>query len=192
MRDIYIPQNNNRSNGICHWGKKKISFGFEKLALTREQKTEQINELKEKLSKAQAMVLVNYTGINVAQDTELRSKFREANVDYKVYKNRIIKKALLDSGITGFDMDLKGSTAVAISYDDVVAPAKIIKDQSKTISVLNFKSGYVEGKLMDKTQLESLASIPSREVLIAQVLGLLQGTIAGLARGLAEVAKKSE
>lgn len=192
MRDIYIPQNNNRSNGICHWGQKKISFGFEKLALTREQKTEQINELKEKLSKAQAMVLVNYTGINVAQDTELRSKFREANVDYKVYKNRIIKKALLDSGITGFDMDLKGSTAVAISYDDVVAPAKIIKDQSKTISVLNFKSGYVEGKLMDKTQLESLASIPSREVLIAQVLGLLQGTIAGLARGLAEVAKKSE
>lgn len=192
MRDIYIPQNNNRSNGICHWGQKKISFGFEKLALTREQKTEQINELKEKLSKAQAMVLVNYTGINVAQDTELRSKFREANVDYKVYKNRIIKKALSDSGITGFDMDLKGSTAVAISYDDVVAPAKIIKDQSKTISVLNFKSGYVEGKLMDKTQLESLASIPSREVLIAQVLGLLQGTIVGLARGLAEVAKKSE
>ena len=192
MRDIYIPQNNNRSNGICHWGQKKISFGFEKLALTREQKTEQINELKEKLSKAQAMVLVNYTGINVAQDTELRSKFREANVDYKVYKNRIIKKALSDSGITGFDMDLKGSTAIAISYDDVVAPAKIIKDQSKTISVLNFKSGYVEGKLMDKTQLESLASIPSREVLIAQVLGLLQGTIAGLARGLAEVAKKSE
>lgn len=162
------------------------------MALTREQKTLQISELKEKLSKAQAVVLVNYGGINVAQDTELRNKFRESNVDYKVYKNRIIKKAFEDSNITGFDMDLKGSTAIAISYDDVVAPAKIVKEQSKTINVLSFKSGYVEGKMMNKAELESLAAIPSRETLIAQVLGLLQGTIAGLARGLAEVAKKAE
>lgn len=162
------------------------------MALTREQKTQQINELKEKIAKSQAFVLVSYNGITVAQDTELRAEFRKANVDYKVYKNRIIKKAFEENNITGFDADLKGSTAIAISYDDVVAPAKIVKDKSKDVKVLNFKSGYIEGAMMDVAGLEALASIPSKETLIAQVLGLLQGCITSLARGLAEVAKTKE
>lgn len=170
----------------------KDDFKYKKMALSRNKKLEQINELKDRLSKAEAIVLVNYGGINVLQDTLLRSKFREFGVDYKVYKNRIIKIAMKETGIEGCELDLKGSTAIAIAYDDVVAPAKIIKEQSKTIKVLKFKSGIIEGKKVGEKELNSLAEIPSKETLIAQTLGLLQGMIASLARGVAEVAKKQE
>lgn len=162
------------------------------MALTKDQKQVQIDEIKQKIQKAQSIVLINYAGIKVSEDTQLRVKLREAGVEYKVYKNRLIKIAMNQLSMNDCDVDLKGSTAIAFSYDDPVAPARVIDDQSKTIKVLSFKSGIVEGKYFDAQEIKKLAGIPSKEVLIAQILGLLQGTISGLARALALVAEKKE
>lgn len=162
------------------------------MALSKNDKQLQVNEIKEKLQKAQSVILVSYSGIKVSEDTELRAKCREAGVEYKVYKNRLIKIAMNELGITECDEDLKESTALAFSYDDVVAPARVVNEQMKTVKVLKFKSGIVEGKKFDENGVKALASIPSKEVLLAQILGLLQGTISGLARSLALVAEKKE
>lgn len=162
------------------------------MALTKDQKQVQIDEIKQKIEKAQSVVLVNYSGIKVAEDTQLRVKLRQAGVEYKVYKNRLIKIAMNQLGMNDCDVDLKGSTAIAFSYDDPISSARVIDEQAKTIKVLSFKSGIVEGNYFDAKGMKQLACIPSREVLIAQILGLLQGTISGLARALVLVAEQKE
>lgn len=170
---------------------------------TLQAKTQNVDEIKEKIGKAQSMVLVDYRGLNVAQLTELRSQYRKAGVDYKVYKNSMMRFAFKDSGLEEFNEFLKGPSAIAFGYDDPVSAAKITSEFAKTNDKLEIKAGIVDGKVIDVKGVSSLAELPSREVLIAQVLGgfnapiqgfanVLQGTIRGLAIALNAIAEQKE
>ena len=147
-------------------------------------KSQNVEEIKEKIGKAQSVVLVDYRGLNVEQLTELRSQYRDANVDYKVYKNTMMRIAFKDLGLEDFNEFLKGPSAIAFGYDDPVGAAKITAEFAKTNNKLEIKAGIVDGKVIDVDGVNSLASLPSREVLVAQVLGGLNAPIQGFANVL--------
>ena len=136
------------------------------------------------------MVVVSYQGISVADDTQLRAKFRAENVQYKVLKNRLVQRALNELGIEGFDKYLEGSSAFAFANGDALAAAKIVVEQGKTVKALKAKCGLMDGAFIDETVVTKLASIPSKEVLLAQLLGMLQSPISGFARAIQQVAEK--
>ncbi|WP_110955673.1 50S ribosomal protein L10 [Anaerosinus massiliensis] len=140
-----------------------------------------VAELKEKLSTAQGAVLTSYRGLTVAQDTKLRSKLREAGVSYSVVKNTMTRIAANEAGIEGLDQYLEGTTALAVSASDPVAPAKVISEfiKENKLESLEIKAGLVEGKVIDTEAVKALAALPAREVLIAQVLAGMQSPIAG-------------
>ena len=143
-------------------------------AETLKLKEQQVAEYAEKFGKAKSVVLVDYRGLNVAEDTSMRSELRKANVEYKVVKNRLILRAFVNAGYQGFDSVLEGPTAIAVSYDDAVAPAKIIVDNVKKTNKITVKGGVVEGKIMDAQGITKVASVPAKPVLVAQLLGMLQ------------------
>lgn len=155
-------------------------------------KEQQVAEYAEKFGKAKSVVLVDYRGLNVAEDTSMRNELRKANVEYKVVKNRLILRAFVNAGYEGFDSVLEGPTAIAVSYDDAVAPAKIIVDNVKKTNKIAVKGGVVEGKIMDAQGVTKVASVPAKPVLVAQLLGMLQSPVRGLAVALSEIAKKKE
>ena len=155
-------------------------------------KEQQVAEYVEKFGKAKSVVLVDYRGLNVAEDTLMRNDLRKANVEYKVIKNRLVLRAFNNAGIAGFDTVLEGPTAMAISYDDAVAPAKIIVENVKKTNKLTVKGGIVEGKVLDAKEITKVAAIPAKPVLVAQLLGMLQTPVRGLAVALSEIAKKKE
>jgi len=170
---------------------------------TLQAKSQNVEEIKEKISKAQSVVLVDYRGLNVEQLTELRSNYRKAGVEYKVYKNTMMRFAFKDSGLEDFNEFLKGPSAVAFGYDDPVKAAKITADFAKTNTKLEIKAGIVDGKVIDLEGVKNLANLPPREVLIAQVLSgfnapiqgfanVLQGTIRSLAIVLNAISEKQE
>lgn len=160
------------------------------MSALREQKVAKVAEIKEKLEKASSFVLLDYKGLTVAEDTELRSAFRKSGVTYHVYKNRLVKIALNEMGYTQFDEALNGPTAVAMGSDDIAAPAKIALEKAKAFKKMEVKCGLVDGSYLDKEGCNTLATLPSREGLISQILGLLQSPVAGLARALAAIAEK--
>ncbi|SET06901.1 50S ribosomal protein L10 [Anaerobranca gottschalkii] len=145
----------------------------------REEKALVVAELKEKFSSAQAAVITDYRGLDVARVTKLRAKLREAGVEYKVIKNTLAKLAIQDTELSELQEHLQGPTAVAFSYNDPVAAAKIISEFAKDNKELEIKAGVLEGKVIDLAGVKALADLPSREVLIAQVLAGLQAPIAG-------------
>jgi large subunit ribosomal protein L10 len=151
-----------------------------------------VSEYAEKLAKAKSFVVVDYRGLTVAEDTQLRKELRENNVEYSVVKNRLTLRAMEKAGFTGLDQVLTGPTAVAISYDDAVAPAKVLVTNAKKNNKLEVKGGMVEGKILSVNEINGVASIPAKPVLIAQLLGMLQTPIRGLAVALSEIAKKQE
>lgn len=155
-----------------------------------ENKKQVVEEIKTKIQNAKSLVLVDYKGINVIDDTILRKKCREANVEYKVLKNRLVKIAFNDLGITEFDSYLEGTTAIAFANGDEMQAAKIMVDSSKTIKAIEPKCGMFEGKFVDKAGVEALSAIPGREVLLGQLCGLLQSGLSGLAMALSQVAEK--
>lgn len=143
-----------------------------------------VADLKEKLSTAKGAVLTSYCGLTVAQDTQLRAKLREAGVRYQVVKNTMTRIAAQEAGIEGLDQYLEGTTALAVSDTDPVAPAKVIADFIKENKLdkegkLEVKAGMVEGKVIDAASVKALAALPAREVLIAQVLAGMQSPIVG-------------
>ena len=141
-----------------------------------------VASLTEKLQNASAGVLVEYAGTTVAVDTELRRKMRAAGVDYAVVKNTLLRFAANNSGLEALDPFLNGTTALAISNTDPVAPAKILSEYAKkNDSTIKIKAGFVEGKPISAAEVNDLAELPSREVLVAQVLGTLLAPITGLA-----------
>lgn len=155
-----------------------------------------VDEIKEKIESAQSIVLINYRGLTVEEATDLRNKFREAGVDYKVYKNTMARRAFQDLGFDGMDDHLKGPNALAFGMEDLAAPAKIAIDYAKDHKVLEVKAGFIDGQVLDTDQVKAIAKLPSKEVLIAQVLGGLNAPIQGLAnvlngniKGLATVIK---
>ncbi len=149
-----------------------------------EAKKQLVEEIKEKFSKAKTLAFVDYRGLTVAEDTALRKKFRENGCDYKVYKNRLMLKALSDLGIECSANYFEGTTAVAIGYHDEVAPAKIVCDCVKDTKKMAIKFGILNGVCVDAHNIEALAKLPSKEELIAKLLGTLQGTASSLCRVL--------
>ena len=149
-----------------------------------EQKKQVVAQLVETLKSAQAGVLVDYRGITVEQDTQLRAKLREAGVEYKVVKNTLTRFAAKEVGFEALDEQLNGPTALAISTTDAVAPAKVISDFAKEVEALQIKAGFVDGKVISLDEVKTLASTPSREVLMAKIMGSLNAPISKLVRTL--------
>ena len=147
-----------------------------------ESKKAAVANLVEELKGAAAGVIVDYRGLTVEEDTELRTKFRAAGVKYAVVKNSILGFAAKEVGLEGLDEVLHGPTALAYHTEDMVAPAKVFSDFVKTHDIVSFKSGFMEGKVISLDEVKTLASTPSKEVLIAKIMGSLQSPVSGLVR----------
>ena len=154
-----------------------------------EQKQLVIAEIKEKLARAVSVVLVDARGVTVEQDTQLRKKFREAGVDYKVYKNSMIDFAIKDTPFSELEQYLAGPTSVAIAYEDATAGAAIIAKELKDIKALEFKAGVVEGITYDAKGIEAIANIPSREELLSKLLGSFKSPLSSFARVIDQIAQ---
>jgi len=160
------------------------------LSANLELKKELVEGIKSELSNAKSIIFVDYRGITVAEDTAMRKEFRENGVTYKVFKNRLLVRALNDLGITDYDPKMfEGTTAVAFGSDEI-APAKIFCKNQKELNKMSVKFGIVDGKIMDQNQVEELAKIPSKDVLIAMLLGTLNAPVSALARALNAIAEK--
>lgn len=150
-----------------------------------------VADVVELMNNSASVVLVDYRGINVEQDTAMRKALREAGVTYRVIKNSALARAFEQTGNTGFDDSFFGPTAAAFgSAEDPVAPCRILSEYADKTPI-NIKCGTVEGKKFDADGVKSLARIPEKPVLLAQLLGLLTSPMRSLAVGLSEVAKKS-
>ena len=143
------------------------------------------------ITDAQSIVLVDYRGLTVAQDTELRKQLREAGIVYKVCKNTMIKRAFEGTDFAQLDEYLEGPSAIAISKDDATAPARIICKFAKTAQALEVKAGVVEGTVYDANGVAELSKVPSREELLSKLLGSLQSPITNLARVLNQIAEQN-
>ena len=155
-----------------------------------EQKQPIIKEISDYLNGASAAVLVNYRGLTVEQDTKLRKQLRENGIIYKVYKNTMINFAVKDTEFADLAQLLEGPTAIAISKDDATAPARLISQFAKTAPVLEMKAGVIEGTYYGPDQIQAIAEIPSREILLGRLFGSMQSPIANLARVLNQIAEK--
>ena len=141
-----------------------------------------VAELTEKIQKASAGVLVDYKGITVAEDTALRAELRENGVEYSVVKNTLVRRAIDQVGMSELDSILNGTTSLAISKDDPIAPMRIINKYSKQMGDrFNIKAGFMEGQVLPLEDIAALAELPSKEVLQAQVLGTMLAPITSLA-----------
>lgn len=157
-----------------------------------QQKKAEVEKLSSKLANAQAFVLADYRGLTVEQDTKLRKAMREAGVEYKVYKNSIISFAVKDTPLSEISKHLEGPTAIAISETDPIAPSKLIAQFAKDYDKLEIKAGMVEGRVLDIDGVKDLAQTPSREELLARLIGSLQSPLYGLAIALNAIAEKQE
>lgn len=143
-------------------------------------KQERVAEIKEKLSRGKGVVLADYRGISVALDTKLRRKMRDAGIEYRVVKNAYTRIAATELGFEALGEHLVGPVAIAISYEDAVAPAKMLAEFAKEHKILTLKAGVVEGQVIGADGVKALASLPSREVLIAKLLGSMNAPITGM------------
>lgn len=145
-----------------------------------DQKRAVVSGISDSMKAAKAMVFADYRGLTVEQDTELRTALRKAGIEYKVVKNTLTRFAANENGLEGLDQFLNGPTAMASSDTDPVAPAKILNEYAKKFEKLELKVGVVEGKIIDVKGIAALADLPSKEVLIAKMLGSFNSPIAGL------------
>ena len=157
-----------------------------------EQKKPIVAEISENITDAQSVVLVNYSGLTVAQDTQLRKELREAGIVYKVYKNTMMNFAFLGTACEELCKHLDGTNALAISKDDATAPARIIANFAKKAPKLELVAGVVEGGYYDQNGIKALAEVPSREVLLGRLLGSMQSPIANFARVINQIAEAKE
>ena len=149
-----------------------------------------VAEISEVIKDAQSVVLVDYRGLTVEEDTALRKQLREAGVNYKVYKNTLMNFAFKGTDFEALAPYLNGPSAIAVSTEDATAPARIIAEFAKKAKNLEIKAGVVEGDLYDAKGMAAIASIPSRDVLISKLLGSLQSPITNFARVLKQIAEK--
>ncbi|MFW5553943.1 MAG: 50S ribosomal protein L10 [Roseburia inulinivorans] len=146
-----------------------------------------VQEISENIKDAQSVVVVDYRGLTVAEDTQLRKALREAGVSYKVYKNTLVNRAIAGTEFESLKESLEGPSAFAISKDDATAPARILAKFAKT--ALEIKAGVVEGTFYDANGMKAIANVPSREELLSKLLGSLQSPITNLARVLNQIAE---
>ncbi|HHT06722.1 MAG TPA: 50S ribosomal protein L10 [Hydrogenispora sp.] len=149
--------------------------------MARPEKVAVVNEVYEKLTKAQSVVLVDFRGLTVQEATELRKKLREAGVELKVTKNTLTRLAAEKADLKDLHAYLEGPTALAFGYEDPVSPAKILSDFAKDHKKLELKGGVLEGRVIDQAMVTALAELPTREVLLGQLVGLMQAPIRNLA-----------
>ena len=149
-----------------------------------------IEEISNCIKDAQGIVLVNYSGLTVAQDTEMRKELREAGVHYKVYKNTMMNFAFKGTACEPLCAHLEGTNALAVSADDATAPARILAKYAKQFPKLEMVAGVVEGNYNDKAGIEALSAIPSRDDLLGKLLGSIQSPIANFARVISQIAEK--
>ena len=157
-----------------------------------EEKKQIVAGIADQLKGAVAGVLVNYSGITVEDDTKLRKELREAGVQYGVVKNTLLKRAADEIGMNGLDPVLEGTTALATSTQDYSAAARILSKYAKDSKTFEVKSGFADGKVLSVEEIDALAKLPSREVLLAMVLGAMNATITGLAVALNAVVEKQQ
>lgn len=144
-----------------------------------EQKIEQIGKLSAKIKEAKVIILADYRGLTVEQDTQLRNTLRKAGIQYSVIKNSIIRFAVKENGLEAIIPYLEGPTAIAMSTADPVAPAKVLTEFAKKFAKFELKAGVVDGKIIDVIGIKTLAELPPKEVIIAMVLGGLKAPING-------------
>ncbi len=149
-----------------------------------------VADIKEKFEKAQSVVLVDYRGLNVAEVTDLRNQLRKAGVEYAVLKNTMINLAVKDMNLDDMKPHLEGPTAVAFGYEDAVAPAKILADFAKKNKNVTIKCGVVDGAYIDEKGVQALANTPSREVLIAKIMGSMMSSVSKFVYALEAIRKK--
>ncbi|MBQ6529574.1 MAG: 50S ribosomal protein L10 [Clostridia bacterium] len=153
-----------------------------------EAKKAQVAEVIETLKEAQTGVIVDYRGLTVEEDTDLRTKLRNANVKYFVIKNTLLLRAAKEVGLEALEEALHGPTAIAVSSEDAVAPAKVLADYAKENEKLEIKSGFMDGAVMTLDEIKKLAATPNFETLIAKMMGSLNSPISALARTLQAIA----
>ena len=151
-----------------------------------------VDEISGHLNGAQGVVFVDYRGLTVEQDTQLRKQLREAGVVYKVYKNTLVKRAIAGTEFEPMTDMLEGPTAIAICATDATAPARILSNFAKTAEALELKCGVVEGTYYDAAGIQTIASIPSRDELLSKFLGSIQSPITNFARVIKQIAEKNE
>lgn len=155
-----------------------------------QEKQAQVSELASKMKEAKLILLTEYRGINVADVTEMRSKLRKVNAQYSVIKNNITRRALAECKIEGLEEQLVGPVAVVMSNEDYLEPSKIIYEFSKENDFYKIKGGVIDGKVVSAEEIITLAKLPSRQTLIAQLAGALLGNISKLAVVLDQVQKQ--
>ena len=149
-----------------------------------------VQEISEMINGAQSVVVVDYRGLTVAEDTQLRKQLREAGVSYKVYKNTLVNRAVEGTEFESLRDSLEGPNAFAVSTEDATAPARVLAEFAKKAPNLEIKAGVVEGTFYDAEGMKAIASVPSREVLLSKLLGSIQSPITNLARVLNQIAEK--
>ena len=162
------------------------------MAVSLNEKKQAVEEIKDKFNRAVSAVFIDYRGLTVAEVTELRNKYRQAGVDYKVLKNTLIGRAIEDKGIEEIAPFLNGPTAVAFSYDDEIAPAKITNDFIKETEKMEIKCGIFNNKFTPKEEVIVLASLPSKDELLAKTVGFLNSPILNLVYTLNAIKDQKE
>lgn len=156
-----------------------------------EAKKQQVSAVKDQLDGAVAGVLVDYSGISVADDTKLRKELREAGVNYSVVKNTLLRLAFEGTDLSELDPFLNGNTAIAVSKEDHVAAARILSKYAETNDSFKIKSGFLDGKVIDNATIDSLAKLPPREVLLATVCNAFNAPISAFARAIQAIVDKN-
>lgn len=149
-----------------------------------------VAEIKQKISESKSIAFVDFSGLSVEKDTALRKKFKQNKSEYKVYKNRLVLIALKELGITGCEDLLQGTTATIFSYEDEVTAPKVLMENAVKDNIVALKFGIVEGKVVTKEEIEYLSKLPSKDILIAQLLSVLNGPVSALVRVLNATTEK--
>ncbi|MGN0338189.1 MAG: 50S ribosomal protein L10 [Lachnospiraceae bacterium] len=149
-----------------------------------------VQEISDSIKDAQSVVIVDYRGLTVAEDTQLRKQLREAGVTYKVYKNTFMNFAFKGTEFESLSGVLEGPNAIAISTSDATAPARVLAEFAKKAPALEIKAGVVEGNFYDADGMKAISSIPSREVLLSKLLGSMQSPITNFARVIKQIAEQ--
>lgn len=157
-----------------------------------EQKQQHVEVISEQLKNSVSTVLVNYRGLTVSEVTELRKQLRDAGIEFKVYKNTMVRRAAEAQGLTELNEFLVGPSAIAFSNEDVIAPAKIIHEFSKQHEALEIKAGVIEGSFVPAEDVKSIASLPSREGLLSMLLSVLQAPVRNFAYAVKAIGEEKE
>jgi large subunit ribosomal protein L10 len=158
--------------------------------LKKSEKKQLVEELHQKFTDSKIVILTDYKGLNVEKLNQLRRKLTESNIEYRVVKNTLLVRASEDTDVALVKDQFKGPTAIALSYDDPVAPAKVLSDFAKDNDKLEIKVGVMSGRVLDINAIKSLSALPSREVLLSQLLSVMNGVPTALVRALNNVPEK--